>query len=93
MKAIWKNTVLATSDDTVIVENNHYFPISSLHSEYFSPGMKQSSCPWKGKAKYYNITVDGEINPDAAWYYPDTKEAANNIRGRIAFWKGVQVSD
>jgi len=93
MKATWNNTVIAESDDTVVVEGNHYFPPDSIHSDYFKSSDTTSVCPWKGTASYYTLDVNGEQNPDAAWYYPDTKEAANNIRGRIAFWKGVQVSD
>ena len=93
MKATWNNTVIAESDDTVVVEGNHYFPPDSIQSEYFKSSDTTSVCPWKGTASYYTLDVNGEQNPDAAWYYPDTKEAANNIRGRIAFWKGVQVSD
>ena len=93
MKAIWNNQVLAESDDTVVVENNHYFPVSAINKAYFSDSSSNTFCPWKGEASYYNIEVDGEVNKDAAWYYADPKEAANNIRGRVAFWKGVQVTD
>ena len=93
MKATWNNTVIAESDDTVVVEGNHYFPPDSIHSDYFKSSDTTSVCPWKGTASYYTLDVNGEQNPDAAWYYPDTKEAANNIRGLVAFWKGVQVSD
>ena len=93
MKAIWKGAVLANSDDTVVVENNHYFPMSSIHQEYFSESRQKTSCPWKGTAMYYNITVGGEINQDAAWYYPDPKDAAEQIKDRVAFWRGVEVVD
>ena len=93
MRAIWNDTVIAESDDTVVVENNHYFPPDAIKSEYFKPSSTTSVCPWKGTASYYTVEVNGQQNPDAAWYYPETKEAANNIRGRVAFWKGVQVSD
>ncbi|MGI9289927.1 MAG: DUF427 domain-containing protein [Gammaproteobacteria bacterium] len=93
MRAIWNDIVIAESDDTVVVENNHYFPPDSINEEYFKPSNTTSVCPWKGTASYYTLDVNGQQNPDAAWYYPETKEAANNIRGRIAFWKGVQVSD
>ncbi len=93
MRAVWNEKVIAESDDTVVVEGNHYFPPDSIHAEYFRPSAHRSVCPWKGTASYYTIDVDGKQNPDAAWYYPDTKEAANSIKGRIAFWKGVQVSD
>lgn len=91
MKAIWKDTVIAQSDETVIVEGNHYFPIESVRTDFLTDSDTKSVCPWKGTANYYNIDVDGEINPDAAWHYPDPKDAASEIRGRIAFWKGVQI--
>ena len=92
MKAVWKNTVIAESDDTVMVEGNHYFPESSLKREYISFSNHKTSCPWKGQASYYSINVNGDLNPDAAWYYAEPKEAASHIKGRVAFWKGVQVS-
>lgn len=92
MKAVWKNTVIAESDDTVMVEGNHYFPEASLKREYISFSNHKTSCPWKGQASYYSINVNGDLNPDAAWYYAEPKEAAANIKGRVAFWKGVQVS-
>lgn len=91
MKAIWKDQVIAESDDTVIVEGNHYFPEASLVSGAFTPSDTTSFCPWKGTAHYYNVVVDGETNTDAAWYYPEPKDAAAEIRGRIAFWRGVSV--
>jgi uncharacterized protein (DUF427 family) len=91
MKAIWKDTVIAQSDDTVVVEGNHYFPADSVAQEILQSSDTTSVCPWKGTASYYSVVVDGETNPDAAWYYPETKDAANNIQGRVAFWKGVQV--
>ncbi len=92
MKAVWKNTVIAESDDTVMVEGNHYFPESSLKREFISFSNHKTSCPWKGQASYYSINVNGDLNPDAVWYYAEPKEAAANIKGRVAFWKGVQVS-
>ena len=92
MRAVWNDTVLAESQDTVVVEGNHYFPPDSIHNEYFQPSETNTVCPWKGKASYYTLEVGGKQNPDAAWYYPDTKADANEIKGRIAFWKGVQVS-
>ena len=92
MKAVWKNTVIAESDDTVMVEGNHYFPEASVKREYISFSNHKTSCGWKGQASYYTINVNGEVNPDAAWYYAEPKEAAANIKGRVAFWKGVQVS-
>lgn len=93
MKAIWNGVVLAESDDTVVVENNHYFPGSSLKIEYFMPSETTSHCPWKGDAAYYSVIVNGEINKDAAWYYPEPKEAASQIQNRVAFWRGVVVSE
>jgi uncharacterized protein (DUF427 family) len=92
MKAIWNNTVIAESSDTVVVEGNHYFPVESVKSEYLRPSSTQTTCPWKGVASYHTLDVDGKQNPDAAWYYPSPKDAAKQIAGRIAFWKGVQVS-
>ena len=91
MKAIWKDTVLAESDDTIVIEGNHYFPAQSLNKDYFKPTDTHTVCPWKGTASYYSIEVDGELNKDAAWYYPETKEMAKNIEGYVAFWKGVEV--
>ena len=91
MKAIWNNQVLAESDDTIVIENNHYFPPESLNETYFKPSDTQSTCPWKGKASYYTLEVDGKENTDAAWYYPEPKDAANKIKGYVAFWKGVEV--
>lgn len=92
MKAIWNNAVIAESDDTVVVEGNHYFPPESVNRELLRDSATQSVCPWKGTASYYTLEVNGESNPDAAWYYPETKDAAANIKGRVAFWKGVQVT-
>jgi uncharacterized protein (DUF427 family) len=91
MKAIWNNTVVAESNDTVVVENNHYFPADSIKKEYFEDSIAHTSCPWKGRASYYSLRVDGELNKDAAWYYPEASPAAANIEGRVAFWKGVKI--
>jgi uncharacterized protein (DUF427 family) len=91
MKAIWNDKVIAESDDTVVVENNHYFPIDSVDRELLQDSDTTSVCPWKGTANYYDIVVDGKTNRDAAWYYAEPKDAAANIRGRVAFWKGVRV--
>lgn len=91
MKAIWKETVIAESDQTVVVEGNHYFPPNMLKAEYFKPSETHTVCPWKGTASYYDIVVNGQVNKDAAWYYPQTKEAAKNIENYVAFWKGVKV--
>ena len=91
MKAIWNDKVLAESDKTVVVENNHYFPPESLHKEYFTETETHTNCPWKGEASYYTLKVAGKLNPDAAWYYPNTSHAAKAIEGHIAFWKGVKI--
>jgi uncharacterized protein (DUF427 family) len=91
MKASWKGVVIAESDDTVVVEGNHYFPESALKREYVTFSNHRTSCPWKGQASYYSLLVDGELNTDAAWYYPDPKPEADMVRGRVAFWKGVKV--
>ena len=91
MKAIWKDTVIADSKDTVMVEGNHYFPESSLNRAFVTFRNHRTTCPWKGQAIYYSLMVDGELNPDAAWYYPDPKPEAENIKGHVAFWKGVEV--
>jgi uncharacterized protein (DUF427 family) len=91
MKAIWKNTVLAESKDTVVVEGNHYFPPDSLNQQYFKTSETHSTCPWKGQTSYYHIEVAGDVNKDAAWTYPDPKDAAKNIKDHVAFWKGVEV--
>jgi uncharacterized protein (DUF427 family) len=91
MKAEWRGATLAETDDTVVVDSNHYFPSAAINREYFSESATHTTCPWKGEASYYNITVDGQVNKDAAWYYPEPKAAAANIRGRVAFWKGVAV--
>ena len=92
MKAVWKDTVIAESEHTVMVEGNHYFPEASVKREFISFSNHKTSCPWKGQASYYSVNVNGDVNPDAAWYYADPKEAARNIKGHVAFWKGVQVS-
>ena len=91
MKAIWNGQTIAESEDTVVVENNHYFPKDAVKPEYLINSQTNTTCPWKGLASYYSLTVDGKTNPDAAWYYPDPKPAANQIKDRIAFWKGVQI--
>lgn len=91
MKAIWKGVALAESDDTLVVEGNHYFPAESLKREHFRESETHTVCGWKGTASYYDVVVGGEVNADAAWYYPEPKEAAGEIRGRVAFWRGVRV--
>ncbi len=91
IKAQWNGKVIAESDDTLIVEGNHYFPHDSVAQEFLRDSRTTSHCPWKGEAHYHSIEVDGETNPDAAWYYPDPKPKAARIKDRVAFWKGVEV--
>lgn len=93
MKALWKGAVLAESEETRVVEGNQYFPPESIRSEYFQPSQTHTVCGWKGTASYYDVVVDGETNADAAWYYPETKDAAKEIEGYVAFWKGVEVGE
>ena len=90
-KATWNGTVLAESEATQVVDGNHYFPPDAIERQYFRPSDKTTVCGWKGTARYYSIEVGGRINEDAAWYYPETKSAADNIKGYVAFWKGVVV--
>ena len=90
-KAVWNGAVLAQSGHCKVVEGNHYFPPDSVNVGYLRPSEKHTACSWKGIASYYDVVVDGETNKDAAWYYPDTKPAADNIKGYIAFWKGVRI--
>ena len=91
MQAIWNGVVLAESDDTVVVEGNHYFPRESLKQEYFTPSGHRSVCPWKGVASYHTVSVDGEVNPDAAWQYENPSILARKVKDRVAFWRGVNV--
>lgn len=91
MKAIWKGKVVAESNKTVVVENNHYFPAESIKSEFFTDSDYKTTCPWKGLASYKSLQIDGDTNQNAAWYYPDPKDAAKEIKDHFAFWKGVQV--
>ena len=91
MKAIWNQQVIAESNETTVVENNHYFPASSIKKEFFKSSPTHSTCPWKGVASYYSVEVNGKVNKDAAWYYPEPKSAANNIKDYVAFWKGVSI--
>jgi uncharacterized protein (DUF427 family) len=93
MKAMWKGAILAESNETVEVEGNAYFPPNSLNKEFFKESSEKSTCPWKGEAHYYNLEVAGDTNKAAAWYYPNTKPLANKIKGYVAFWKDVEVSD
>jgi uncharacterized protein (DUF427 family) len=92
MKAVWNGAVLAQSEDTVVVEGNHYFPANSINADLFEDSSTHSICPWKGEASYKTVVVDGERNPDAAWYYPQPKDAAAQIKDHFAFWHGVEVS-
>ncbi|WP_373488800.1 DUF427 domain-containing protein [Blastomonas sp.] len=91
-KAIWNGTVIAESNDTVVVERNHYFPREAVNADYLKSSSTTSVCPWKGTASYYSLDVNGQTNADAVWYYPEPKEAAKEIRDRLAFWKGVEVT-
>lgn len=90
-KATWNGATLAESNQCEVVEGNQYFPPDSINKEYFQDSNTQTTCGWKGVASYYNIVVDGQVNKDAAWYYPDPKSAAQNIEGYVAFWRGVKV--
>ena len=91
MKAIWNGKVIAESEDTVVIEGNHYFPAQSVNKEYFKDSSSNTFCPWKGTASYYSLDVEGNQNPDAAWYYPQPSELAKQIKDYVAFWKGVEV--
>jgi len=90
-KAVWNGTVIAESERTKVVEGNQYFPPDAVRREHLRESSTHTTCPWKGVASYYDVVVGNEVNKDAAWYYPETKEAANDIRGYIAFWRGVSV--
>jgi uncharacterized protein (DUF427 family) len=92
MKATWNGEVIAESNETIVVEGNHYFPESSLKKTFFSPSPTHTTCSWKGVASYYTLDVKGEKNKDAAWFYPEPKDAAKNIKNYVAFWKGVVTS-
>jgi len=93
MKAIWNDKVIAESANTRIVENNHYFPLEDIKKEFLKPSDTHTRCPWKGKASYYHIKVDGKINEDAAWFYPNASHAAKPIEDYVAFWKGIKVTE
>jgi uncharacterized protein (DUF427 family) len=93
MKAVWNGQVIAESTDTVLVEGNHYFPLEAVNRAFLVPSRTTSVCPWKGTTNYYSLHVDGESNPDAAWYYAQPKPAAARVAGRVAFWRGVQIID
>ena len=93
VRATWKDAVLAESDQTVVVEGNHYFPPESIDRRYFKPSEHETTCPWKGQAHYYHVEVEGERNENAAWFYVEPKPAAASIKGQVAFWKGVTVEE
>ena len=92
MKATWNGAVIAESDETVVVEGNHYFPPSALRRDHVERSDHRTTCPWKGEASYYDVVVDGQTNANAAWTYPEPKDAAAEIRDHVAFWKGVEVT-
>ena len=92
MKAIWKNQVIAESDDTIVVEGNHYFPPGSINQEYFKASQNATICPWKGRASYFDIKFNGDEVRDAAWYYSNPSDAAAQIKNYVAFWRGIDVS-
>ncbi len=91
MKATWNGVVLAESDKTIVIEGNHYFPADTVNRQYFRNSSTHTTCPWKGEASYYDVVVDGQVNKDAAWYYSETKPTADEIKDRVAFWRGVKV--
>ena len=91
MKAIWNGNMIAESNDIVNIEGNSYFPIESVNNEYLKDSETHTVCPWKGTASYYDLKVDGKTNPDAVWYYPTPSGLASSVKGRVAFWKGVQI--
>ncbi|MGQ9909943.1 MAG: DUF427 domain-containing protein [Candidatus Flexifilum sp.] len=93
VRAEWNGKVIAESDRTIVVEGNHYFPPDAVNREYLTASDHHTTCAWKGEASYYNVVVDGQVNPNAAWYYPQPKEAARQIAGYIAFWRGVKVNE
>ena len=92
MKATWHGTTIAESDQTILVEGNHYFPADSIKQAHFKESATHTTCGWKGEASYYDVVVEGAVNKDAAWFYPDPKSAAANIRNYVAFWKGIEVA-
>lgn len=93
MKAIWNGTVIAESNDTIVVENNYYFPPQAVKKEYLKPSETHTTCPWKGEASYYTIEVEGKTNNDAAWFYPNPKPKAKDLKNYIAFWRGVEITN
>jgi len=93
MKAIWKDQVIAESNETIVIEGNHYFPPAAVRKEFFRENPAHTYCPWKGEASYYDVVINGEVNEGAAWYYAEPKEAARQIQNYVAFWRGVQVTE
>ena len=93
MKATWNGATLAESSDTIVIEGNHYFPPQSVNRQHFQPSNTHTTCPWKGEASYFNVAVNDEINKDAAWFYPEPKPAAAEIKDYVAFWRGVKVQE
>ena len=93
MKALWNDTIIAESNNTVVIEGNHYFPHDSIKKEYFKESQLHSTCPWKGEASYYSLEVDGKINQDAAWFYPEVSELAKDIKNHVAFWRGITITE
>ena len=93
MKAVWNGKTIAESNDTVVVEGNHYFPTEALNKEFIHESITHTTCAWKGVASYYSLIVDGKENRDSVWYYSEPSEKAKNIKGRVAFWKGVEISN
>jgi uncharacterized protein (DUF427 family) len=93
MKATWNNVEIAKSDKTVVVEGNHYFPPDTIRKDYFRDSSTHTTCPWKGEASYYDVVVNGQVNKDAAWYYPEPKTAAAEIKDHVAFWRGVKLEE
>ena len=91
MKAIWNNKIIAESNETIVIENNHYFPKNSVNKDFLTDSDTNTTCHWKGEASYYSLQVDGKTNPDAAWYYADPKQLAEGIKNYVAFWKGVKI--
>lgn len=92
MKAIWNGTIIAECDDTIEVEGNHYFPPTAIKKEFIEASDHHTFCPWKGTASYYHLKVDGKMNENAVWFYPEPKEMARELKDRVAFWKGVEVT-
>lgn len=93
MKATWNGEIIAESNDTIVIEGNHYFPPKTINQEFFKSSDNHTTCPWKGLASYYNVEVNGESNKDAAWYYPEVSDLAKGIKGYVAFWNGVEVTE